>query len=102
MVAASVLPSTVPEVVQGDRSGNRCKATAGNLPRVVTQGRKASKPRVTIRGGAGFYGMRLRAAERVLRGRSAELGEVFERAIGALTLNKEQEFKRNRDHETNH
>ncbi|KAJ1206400.1 hypothetical protein NDU88_001805 [Pleurodeles waltl] len=33
MVAASVLPSTVPEVVQGDRSGNRRKATAGNLPR---------------------------------------------------------------------
>ncbi|KAJ1218132.1 hypothetical protein NDU88_005715 [Pleurodeles waltl] len=33
IVAASVLPSTVPEVVQGDRSGNRRRATAGNLPR---------------------------------------------------------------------
>ncbi|KAJ1218183.1 hypothetical protein NDU88_005766 [Pleurodeles waltl] len=33
MVAAPVLPSTVPEVVQGDRSGNRCRATAGNLRR---------------------------------------------------------------------
>ncbi|KAJ1084551.1 hypothetical protein NDU88_004698 [Pleurodeles waltl] len=32
-VAAPVLQSTVPEVVQGDHSGNRRRATAGNLPR---------------------------------------------------------------------
>ncbi|KAJ1209755.1 hypothetical protein NDU88_005128 [Pleurodeles waltl] len=32
-VAVPVLQSTVPEVVQGDRSGTRRKVTAGNLPR---------------------------------------------------------------------